>query len=429
MFKDTHHIHFIGIGGSGISSLVHLAVSKGMKVTGSDSVHSPITNNLEKEGIKIFFGHDAKHITDLTEMVIFTEAIDPNTNPEYLEAKKRELPMMSYFEALSDFSKQKKTIVVIGSHGKTTTTGMLGVMMKEAGLDPLVILGSTVKQFNNHNIHAGLGEYFVVEGCEYRRSFLNLQPFGVVLLNCEADHLDYYKSEADYVNAFIELMTMIPEDGFLIYNTEDKNSLEIAKHAKCKIVGLSQAEADKLPFELKVPGDFNRMNASMVREVAKILNIEDEGKAGLESFNGTARRLEIVGEFDGVTLINDYAHHPTEIKATLKAIKEHYKGRRIICSFQPHQYSRTYELLEGFKTSFNDADVVIVPNIYAARDTEETKSKINGKSFAEALIHPDGRWGEDFDTTFNMLKEEAKEGDIIIIMGAGDQVKIVDRFI
>jgi len=429
MLDNFRHIHFIGIGGSGISALAYLALAHKIRVSGSDVSENPTTKNLKKEGATIHIGHSAKNLDELCELVIYTEAIDKKNNPEYLEAVKREVEMMSYFQALGLLSAHKKTIAVAGTHGKTTTTAMLGLALIEAKTDPTVIVGSRVPAFDNKNLRTGHSEWLVVEACEYRRSFLNLQPFGVVVLNCELEHVDYYKSEDDYVSAFRELVEKIPEDGFLVYNENDANCVKVSKACKGERIPVSLAHGEEL--KLKVAGEFNELNANMAFAAA-IEVTEQTGliRKGLEDFAGTARRMEVKGEKNGILVMDDYGHHPTEVRVTLEALKKAHPNRRLICVFQPHQYSRTYELLDQFTHAFAAADVVIIPNIFEARDTAEGKAKISAEKLAQAISqnHPDCRWGKSFEETLDMLKTEAKSGDLIVTMGAGDVYKIGESF-
>ena len=432
MLDNLRHIHFIGIGGSGISGIAYLALSHGLKVTGSDSTHSPITDALEHAGIEVIIGHKKENLDELAELVIFTEAIDQENNPEYLRAKELGIKTLNYFEAIGEISKHKKTIAIIGTHGKTTVTAMLGQALGAANLDPMVILGAQVKGFDNKNIRIGHGELFIVEGCEYRRSFLSLKPFGAVLISCEAEHLDYYKDEEDYVNAYIEFVKKIPKDGFLVYNKDNPNSVKVSEHCVGKRIPVDSELVKKLNIKPQIPGGFNMENTAFAYTASEAINANSElVKKELKKFIGVARRMEVLGDINGVTMISDYAHHPTEIKATLKALKAEYAGKRIICVYQPHQYARTLTIMNDLPDSFNDADLLIIPNIYVARDTEDDKKKINAEKLIEMISkkHPNAIWGENFDKTVEILKKEVKKGDLLIIMGAGDIVQVADDFI
>jgi UDP-N-acetylmuramate--alanine ligase len=424
------NIHFIGIGGIGISALAYLSLAEGKKVTGSDSISSTLIDNLIEGGAHIVIGHNADNVTDDTELVVYTEAIDQGTNPELLRAKELRIPVLSYFEALGQVSRTKKTIAVVGTHGKTTTTAMLGLALIRSGLESTVIVGSKVKEFGGRNIYIGKGDLFVVEGCEYRRSFLSLEPFSVVFLNCEAEHLDYYKDEDDYKKAYIELIKKIPADGFMVANMEDENVQELAHHCAGKVIPAYKGEIKKLGLKLKVLGEFNQMNAGQAYLAAEAVGAQvSDVKQALEDFGGTWRRLEIKGEFNGAVLIDDYGHHPTEIELTLKAIKDKYLKKRLICIFQPHQYSRTHLLVKEFKGAFKDADKVIIPDIYEARDSDEDKSKIDAEKLVKLLseTHKDAEWGEGLDNTYKLLKEIVTEDDVVVTMGAGDIGELAER--
>jgi len=426
LLDNFRHIHLIGIGGSGISALAYLALAHGLKVSGSDISQNPTTEDLSKAGAELFIKHNTANVGELVELVIYSDAIDKANNPEYIIAIQRGIQVLSYFEALGALSAHKKTIVVTGTHGKTTTTAMLGQALIEAGEDPTVIVGSRVPAFENRNIKIGHSPWLVAEGCEYRRNFLSFKPFGIVLLNCELEHVDYYKSEEDYLKAFEQLIEKLPKDGFLIYNNDDENCQKLAIKASCKAIGVSMTDAQDI--KLKIPGDFNKLNAVHALVTAEQINDNFAGiRQGLANFTGTARRMELKGEKSGILIIDDYGHHPTEVKVTLKALKEKYPARRLICVFQPHQYSRASQLIGEFSKAFDQADKVIIPNIFSARDTDEDKKGISAKAFADQI--PNASWGKTAENTLDILKSEAKSGDLIVTMGAGDVYKIAGEFL
>lgn len=426
MLDNFRHLHFIGIGGSGISALAYQALAHGLKVSGSDMGENPTTEALKKAGATIYSGHKAEHLDENCELLLYSEAISRSENPEFLEAERRGIRTMSYFEALGEMSAKRKTIVVTGTHGKTTTTAMLGLALIGAGEDPTVIVGSRVPAFEHRNIHSGHSQWLVAEGCEYRRSFLSFKPFGVVMLNCELEHVDYYKSEDDYLAAFGELIAKIPEDGFLVYNSDDENCRKVSVLCKGKKIPVSAG--DSKGIQLKIPGEFNRLNAAHALKAAEqVTNNSQALLSGLANFGGTARRMEVKGEKEGVLVMDDYGHHPTEVRATLGALKEKYPNRRLICVFQPHQYSRTHQLIGDFATAFGDADKVIIPNIFEARDSEEDKAKVSAKSLAEKI--PNALDGENFEKTLEILKTEARNSDLLLTMGAGDVYRIGEKFL
>jgi UDP-N-acetylmuramate--alanine ligase len=423
-------IHFIGIGGIGISALAYLALAEGKMVTGSDSGATALTNDLIENGAHVSIGHDSQNVNEDTELVIYTEAIDTETNPEYKKAKDMRIPVLSYFEALGQVSRTKKTIAVVGTHGKTTTTAMLGLALIKADLDPTVIVGSKVKEFGGRNIYIGKGDLFVVEGCEYRRSFLSLEPFGVIFLNCEAEHLDYYKDEEDYMKAYEELIHKIPTDGFMVANMDDKNVEKLIHQCAGQLIPVHEKEVRDMNLKLKVIGDFNKVNAAHAYKADEAVGAQlDAARNALEKFGGTWRRLETKGEFNGAVLIDDYGHHPTEVSLTLKAIRDKYDRKRLICVFQPHQYSRTHLMIDEFRGAFKDADKVIIPNIYEARDSDEDKAKMDAEKLVNMLAdtHPDAEWGKGFDNTFKLLKKTVKKDDVVVTMGAGSIGEFAER--
>ncbi len=426
--EDYKKIHFIGIGGIGISALAYLSLAEGKQVTGSDVADSALLDDLHKNGATVIVGHDGDLVTEDTDLVVYTEAIDPLADPEYQKAKTLGIPLLSYFQALGQVSRTKRTVAVVGTHGKTTTTAMLGLALINAGLDPAVIVGSKLKEFGQKNLYIGEGDLFVVEGCEYRRSFLSLRPFGVVALNCEAEHLDYYKDEQDYVQAYQEFVKRIPAEGFLVANRDDKNTRALADYCAGKVVMVGKEDVEKMDLDLKVIGGFNQLNAVHAYAAAKAVGANaDKARESLETFAGAWRRLENKGRFKGALVIDDYGHHPTEVRLTLGAVKKAHPDKRLVCVFQPHQHSRTHQMLEEFKEAFGAADKVIITDIYAARDTEEDKAKINADKLARAIRHSDVTWGKDLDNTFHLLEKEAQETDVILVMGAGSIGALAER--
>jgi UDP-N-acetylmuramate--alanine ligase len=430
--KNHQKIHFIGVGGIGISSLAYLALEEGKQVTGSDCVGSALIEDLRKCGAQIEIGHSAENLVDDAELVIYTEAIDIETNPEYVKARQMKVPVLNYYEALGQLSSTKKTIAVVGTHGKTTTTAMLGLALINAGEDPTVIVGSKLKEFEGRNISIGGGDLLVVEGCEYRRSFLSLDPFGVVFLNCEAEHLDYYKDEEDYKNAYIELIRKIPVDGFLVANWDDENVREVAAHCAVEPVKVRVSDPEIEGLKPQVLGDFNKFNALFALKAAARLEADQEViKKSLNRFRGTWRRLEMKGEFNGATVIDDYGHHPTEVFLTLEAIRGAYPDKRIVCIFQSHQHSRTRLLIDEFKGAFKYADKVVITDLYDCRDTDLDRAEIDGEKFAKVLegTHPDVSWSGSLDATYDLLKKEIRPTDLLVVMGAGDVCDLAEKLV
>ncbi|MFA5934689.1 MAG: UDP-N-acetylmuramate--L-alanine ligase [Candidatus Paceibacterota bacterium] len=418
--KDSKRVHFIGIGGIGISAIARMLILEGKKVSGSDMSDSENISELKKTGAKIFIGHDSKNISKDIDLVIYTIAITPE-NPEFKQVVKLGIKMITYPQALHEISKDKFTIAVSGTHGKTTTTAMIAKIMMDAGLDPTVIVGSMLKDTKT-NFIAGKSKYLVVESCEYRKSFLNIEPTVAIVTNIDNDHLDFYKDLADIQSAFTEFVNKVPKSGYIICNPRDKIVSPILSDIKAKVI--SSEEFFDRELKMKVPGDHNKKNASMALAVAHILQI-DKHKAlkSVEGFSGTWRRFEHKGETkDGVIVYDDYAHHPTEIKATLKGAREFFNNKKIIVVFQPHLFSRTKLLLNDFAKSFNDADEVLLAPIYPAREVFDptiSSEILSGKIKNKKVIS-----FKSFEDIEKYIKENLKKGDVLITVGAGDVYKI-----
>ncbi|TSC67787.1 MAG: murC [Parcubacteria group bacterium Gr01-1014_73] len=375
-FKKIKQVYFIGIGGIGISAIARMFLLEGKSVSGSDAAESEVTVELQKLGVKISIGQRAGNIPTDCDLVIYTIAVPPD-NPEFAEAKKRGILMMSYSEALGLISKDKYTIAVSGTHGKTTTTAMIAKIMIDAGLDPTVIVGSLIKDAagNRTNFIAGKSEYLVVEACEYKRSFLNINPKIVVITNIDADHLDYYKDIDGVVKGFSEFAVKAPKDGFVVTDTKDKNIKLALKKVVCQIVdykNLPPEAAQPRAGKLQVPGKHNIENAKAALAVAKLLGIDVAiAQSALSGFRGSWRRFEFRGKAkNGALVYDDYGHHPTEILATLAGARELFPKGKIVVVFQSHLYSRTKDHIKAFGKCFKDADEVVVLPIYPAREKD-----------------------------------------------------------
>ncbi len=445
-------VHFIGIGGIGVSALAQYYLSKGHQVSGSDLVASEITDFLEKKGVKIFnfqssiineFSNYNFHFPDL---VIYSPAVKPE-NSELKFYKKNGIKCLSYPKALGELTKEYFTIAIAGAHGKSTTTAMIALILTKAGLDPTVIVGTKLKEFNGSNFRAGKSKYLVIEACEYDSSFLHYLPKIIAITNIDKEHLDYFKTFANVKKSFKDFIVQLPENGFLILNKDDKYLPKLGK-VKFKTIGysLKQKEAGKLKKILKVPGQHNVSNALAALQVARILAIPDKISFGaLSEFNGTWRRFEerdfkIKNEPYGeqaikLKIISDYAHHPNEILATLKAVREKYSNKIIWCVFQPHQYQRTYYLFNDFVKIFREASAswrinnIIITDIYDVAG-RETKT-INKQVSSEKLVKKINRKNVKYFLLQNIekyIKKNIKNGDVLIIMGAGDIYKLADKF-
>jgi len=367
-------IHFVGIGGIGVSALAKYYLEKGCRISGSDLVSSEITEALKKLGAKIFTGkHKTKNLPKNANLVIYSPAVKPN-NPELKEAKKLKIKCQSYPEALGELTKKYFTIAIAGSHGKSTVAAMTGLLLEKAGLDPTVILGTKLKEFGSSNCRVGKSKYLVIEADEHLASFLNYWPKIIVLTTIEADHLDFYKNLKNYVLAYKKFISQLPKSGILIANKDDKNiqklKSQISKlHLKTQNYSLKQLEAKKIKKILKIPGKFNISNALAALTVTRVLKIPDKiSFKALSEYKGSWRRFEITKTLypKPYTLISDYAHHPTQIKVTLEAAREKFPRKEIWCIFQPHQYQRTYYLFKDFVKVFKAApvDKLIITDIY-----------------------------------------------------------------
>ncbi|KKP90244.1 MAG: UDP-N-acetylmuramate-L-alanine ligase, partial [Parcubacteria group bacterium GW2011_GWA2_36_10] len=403
-----------------------MMLAEGKIVSGSDVSESTTIDELRKLGAKIFLGHSADNVAEDTDLIVYTPAITDD-NPEIKKIAELGIPALSYPEMLGLISKNKYTIAVSGAHGKTTTTAMIAKILIDAKKDPTVIVGSLLKD-QKSNFLAGKSDYFVVEACEYKKSFLNLNPKIIVITNIDNDHLDYYGSLENIKKVFGEFVAKLDGDGFLVCDPSDENLKEVAKKTKAKIIDYTKI---KTGFNLKIPGGHNIKNAQSAMAVAQILNIgEKEAINSLNDFSGTWRRFEHKGETkNGVLVYDDYAHHPTEIKATLKSAREFFGDKKIFCVFQPHLYSRTKLLLEDFGKSFSDADEIILADIYAAREPKD--ESINSEMLAKDILKNGGKamFLSSFEKIADFLAENAKEDNVVITMGAGDIFKIGENLL
>lgn len=423
------HVHLIGIGGIGVSALARFYVERGNEVTGSDDTDSVLLEALRDEGIGVFIGHTAAQIASDVDLVIYSEAI-PEDNLELRAAQGKNIPLKTYFEALGEFLKDFKTIAIAGTHGKTTTTALTARLLLHSYRDPTVVIGTQMEELDGKNMRLGAGEWAVVEACEYRRSFLHLNPHIVVLTNIELDHVDYYRDLEDYLSAFSAFIQKIPKEGFLIANGDDPYVRQVAEHAQCEVLYFKAQDLHLEKFHLAVPGKHNLMNALAAYLVGMTLEIEEEMMVeALNSFRGTWRRFEYKGDYKGAHVYDDYAHHPTEIRATLQGAREKYPDHRLVAVFQPHQYSRTREFLSHFAQAFSQADEVIIPSIYAARDSADDRASILVDQLVDAISknHHNVRNGEGLLATTAYLKSTLKPGDLVLLMGAGDVWKVGDE--
>lgn len=452
-FQKPIHIHFIGIGGISMSGLAEILMGEGFTVSGSDAKESPLTKSLEAKGAKIFYGQRASNIMDTTEAVVYTAAIHPD-NPEFARAKEKSLPMLTRAQLLGQIMRNYETpIAISGTHGKTTTTSMVSHILLEGKCDPTISVGGILPAIGG-NIRVGESETFVTEACEYTNSFLSFFPKISIILNIDADHLDFFKDLADIRNSFRRFAELLPSDGTLIINADIPDYQEITKDLPCQVVtyGLEQDadyQAKDITFDkyghasftvykngrktgsyyLKVPGMHNVSNALASIALGHLLGLSEEVIIkGLGSFTGTDRRFQYKGEVAGVTVIDDYAHHPTEIEATLHAAGN-YPHQKVWCVFQPHTYTRTKALLPEFAKALTLADHVVLADIYAARETDTLGiSSEDLQKLIQELGTP-CEYFPTFDEIENFLLENCSRGDLLITMGAGDVVNIGEHIL
>ncbi len=414
-----------GIGGIGLSAYASHMRERGHVVCGSDGVDSALLDVLRSEGIDISLTQSGSSIPEDTELFVYSEAI-PEDSPERKEAKRREIRRISYFQAIGELTSGTNLIAVCGTHGKSSTTAMAASVLVEAGLDPNIIVGTKLPLLEGRNWRRGLSGLWVVEACEYRRSFLHLKPKTILLTNADGDHFDYFKDASDYRSAFIEFVSGLPDTGTIIAHGKDDQSMAIVRTAKREFV---DADLKMMPI-LSVPGEHMRKNAQLVAALADTLGIPDSiAIKALKSYGGSWRRMEVKGTIRGITIIDDYAHHPLEIKATLAAMKNAYPQRRIVAVFQPHTHSRTLKLWNDFARAFDDANAVMLMDIYGARAEKDTK-KADVASLAADISKCSGKncsvLGSISNAVQVLCSGAAKPGDVVVVMGAGDSTKLSD---
>ncbi|MCS7249361.1 MAG: UDP-N-acetylmuramate--L-alanine ligase [candidate division WOR-3 bacterium] len=446
-------IHFVGIGGNGMSGLALVLKNLGFEVSGSDIKKTSLTEFLEKSGIKVYYFHSKENIKN-AELVVFSSAIPPS-NPELVYAKSLGIPVIPRAEMLGELMRMKYSIAVSGTHGKTTTTSLIAHILEFAKKDPTVIIGGRILSMNS-GAKLGKSEYLVCEADESDKSFLLLFPTISVVTNIEPEHMEHYKDLISLKNAFLEFLNKPPFFGLCIINEDDINLREMKNLIKRRV--LSYGLSEKADFQIKnvnlkrnfssfdvfhknqklitvkIPllGIHNVYNATAAIIVAKELGIKDEKiKEALRSFQGIERRLEKKGERGGVIFYDDYAHHPTEIKVTLKALRQKYPNNRIIALFQPHRYTRTFYLWESFGEAFEEANIIIITEIYPAN--EAPIPGVSGRLIYDAVISKEKDkevyYLETFEKIYKVIKKKMKRGDIVITLGAGNIKELCERFL
>ena len=452
-FNAPIHVHFIGIGGISMSGLAQVLLSRGFTVSGSDNIKSALTEELSNAGAEVFIGQRASNISETIDLVVYTAAIHED-NPEFARCVELSLPMLSRAQFLGQLMRNyENAIAVSGTHGKTTTSSMASEILMAADLDPTLSIGGILKSING-NIRVGGSDVFLTEACEYTNSFLNFFPKIGIILNVEEDHMDFFKDIHEIRESFHKFAKLIPADGVLLINnaiegrdiiTNDLNcpvktfgftpecdyyasDLKIDDHGNYHFI-FHTPDGNKQEIMLEVVGKHNVCNALAALAMADFLNIPmDTAARGLQSFTGTDRRFEFKGSLGGVNIVDDYAHHPTEIAATLEAAKN-YPHQHLWCVFQPHTYTRTKAFLQDFAEVLSKAEHVVLADIYAARETNTLG--ISSKDLQKEIVKLGGdcSYFPSFDEIENFLLQNCIPGDLLITMGAGDVVKIGEKLL
>ncbi|WP_185958299.1 UDP-N-acetylmuramate--L-alanine ligase [Fodinibius sediminis] len=454
MFGRTRHIHMVGIGGIGMSGMAEILLQKGYAVSGSDAKMSETVERLQELGADVAIGHDAKNIEG-ADVIVYTSAVKAQDNIETKAALEKGIPVIKRAEMLAELMRMKYGIGVAGTHGKTTTTTMTGHVVQDGSFDPTIIVGGKVHSFSETNAVVGKGDIIIVEADEFDRTFLRLRPSLAVITNIEAEHLDIYSNLDDVKEAFIAFANKVPFYGAVVLCLDDPNVRSIIPSIERRTIsyGLTpQARVRAANIEtdhfnsiftviddgrelgtitLRAPGEHNVRNALAAVAVGLELDIGFEKiKSGLERFEGVFRRFQLKADHDGVIVIDDYAHHPTEVQATLAAARKGWKDRRLVAVFQPHLYSRTQELYKEFGLSFFDAEVCVITDVYPSR--EEPIAGVDGKLIADAAReygHRQVHYVNDKKELPARLKEIVEAGDVIITMGAGDIYTYGEAFV
>lgn len=451
-------IHFIGIGGIGMSALAGISLKNGHEISGSDQENNRIIQDLRRLGAKINIGHQKENIPNNTNLVVITPAI-PKNNPELKDAQKRKIKIKDRSEFLGKLMASKKAIAVAGTHGKTTISSMIAVILKEAKLDPTVAIGGIVPELDDRNWRNGKSEYMVVEACEYKSSFLALHPYISVIANIEEEHLDCFKDIDDIKNTFDKFLELTSHKGFAVMNNDDINTQDlIKKKHPFNVVRYGAEEGDSEwqvrninelngstafevyknnqkveDFKLLVPGKHSVLNALAAIVTTAELGVSlGDIKEALGVFKGAERRMEVKGEKKNVLVVDDYGHHPTEIKMTLRALRDFYRDKKKMwCVFQPHQYSRTNKLFKDFLKSFDTPDVIIIPDIYKVRDSEEDIRSTSSEKLVNALVSKgiNAIYISTFAKVAKYLKKNVAKNDLIVTMGAGPVNEVGELFL
>ncbi len=442
------NIHLIGIGGTGISSIARILLERGYSVSGSDRTLSPLALDLQQAGVRVFEGHDAANIIG-ADLVVRSSAV-PDDNVEVTAARTAGIPVLKRSDFLGKLMENDNCVAVAGSHGKTTTSAMLAWVLTRLGLDPSYILGGVSKNLVS-NAHAGKGNYFVVEADEYDHMFLGLDPAAILVTNVEYDHPDCYPTPDSYLAAFKDFVKRLKPQGLLVTDGDHPRGASLLQSLPDFAHGFTYGVSDGVDFRavdlrtndiggmsfkiivkpsavpfaevhLQVPGEHNVHNALGVLAIVQKLGLSiTEAQVALSEFKGTGRRFEIIGESCGVTVISDYAHHPTKITATLSAARQRFPGRRLVAVWQPHTYSRTRTLENEFINSMSQADLAIVTDIYASREKPEGYSS---SQLVEKITTIEAKYIPTLKDVVDFLTTDLKSGDVLLVLSAGDADQI-----
>ena len=416
MYFQNKNIYMIGIGGIGMSGLAMFLKLSNLQVQGSNYPNNKQVKKLQSNGLEIEIGHNQK-LSENTDIVIYSEAIDKESNQQFLEAKARNLETLTYREALGKLTQDYKLIAISGTHGKTTTTSLLIQALLANKIDISCIVGTNLSILNNWNYRKGTSQYFILEACELNQGFMNLNPEILAITNIELDHIESFQNLEQYIQTFQELADKTQEKVFI--NAQDTNSQKITINNQKK----EEFNNSNLPQLEHLIGDFNRVNADCAVKIADYLGLEHPTSLqAVKEFQGIEKRMEHITD----NIYADYGHHPTAIQATLKAIKEKYPNKSLCLIYQPHQYSRTIKLIQQFQNCFQKADKVIISDIYECRDTQEDIQAMDVDQFIQVNQHSNMENAQGLDNCKNRLAELSKNYDIVVIMGAGDISRLYD---
>ena len=446
--RSVQRIHFVGIGGAGLSALARVMLRRGYVVSGSDANASAVTEELQNAGARICIGHAAENIAG-ADLIVVTSAA-PEDNPEIAAAHSQNIPTVKRREFLRAVTAGYRTIAIAGSHGKTTTSAMIATILTAAGLDPTAVIGGSVPEWET-NARVGASDWFVIEADEYDYAFWGLEPFIGVVTNVDYDHPDLFSTRDAYQNAFAQFMTQTRQDGTIVVCGDERVARELAEQSGRTVVTYGIGETNDWravnlepnarggtdfvvwqgenalgQISLQVPGTHNVLNALAALAVTRRCGVSyDVAWKTLMKFQGVARRFQVHGTFHGATIVDDYAHHPTEIRATLRAARTRYPHAKIWALFQPHTFTRTRALLDEFANAFQDADRVLVTEIYAAREREA--AGLSSRALVERMEAHTTRFVETLEQAEALLRKELQEGDVLVTLGAGNVNRVAAR--